>query len=187
MSHVHNGLLVCHTTIIDNQFIVISQCVAHGHLQLTGESFFIVCKGVAQYEFSFVYLFGIPNSCMSSCRSSVKVIGTVVDSQTVFFSVHCEFTLANTVAIATNKGREEWFGTCYYVLDIVVSLNNVGNFTIAVRYHYRHKSTTIVGDVYFHSIIVHESVQVSLFSLYNGLKIFTLQTRDVLWCHGCFV
>ena len=40
--HVHNGLLVGCSAIVDNQFVVFCERILDGHLQFAGESFFVI-------------------------------------------------------------------------------------------------------------------------------------------------
>ena len=62
-------------------------------------------------------------------------------------------------------------------------LNNVCHLAVFVRNHDGYNSTTIVCDGYFVALVVSEDVQISLFPIDGGLKIFTFQTTDVF----CFV
>ena len=40
----------------------------------------------------------------------MEVVGAVVDGEIVLFTVDCEFTLADAVAVAAYQCAEEWLG-----------------------------------------------------------------------------
>ena len=120
---------------------------------------------------------------MTTGRASMQGVGAVVDCQAVFFSVHGEFALANTVAVAANQGRKERFGGFHYALNAVVALNDIGHIALAVGNHDADKRTTIVGNTYLHAIIVDQCEQIRLFALYDGLEILSLQAGNELFLH----
>ena len=113
----------------------------------------------------------------------MKVVGSIVDREAVLLAVHGELATTNAVAISAHKGRKEWFGTAQTILDAVMALYDICHFAISVWYHDGYKRTTIIGYAYFHALSIGQSVQVSLFALYHGLKVFALQAGNQILLH----
>jgi len=131
-----------------------------------------------------ILLFGIPNAGVETRGPSVEVVGTIVDGQVVvFYSIQRELALADAVAIATDEGGEEWFGTFDDSLDVVVPLNNVSELAIFVWNHDGHEGASIVRYRHFMTLFVDKREQICLLALDSGLKIFAFQPRKRAYFH----
>ena len=136
--HVHNGLLVGGSAVVNNQLVILAEAILDGHLQLAGESFLVISRNVAENQFAIVNLFCIPNTCMETSGTSVQMVGTIVDSKVVFLTVHNKLSLADTVAVTANQGAEEWLGAIDNTLDTVMSLYNIGHLAFLIWNHDGH-------------------------------------------------
>ena len=74
----------------------------------------------------------------------MKVVGTVVESQLVFFAIKRKLSLADTVAPSANKGREVGLVTAGELLNAVMSLNDVSYFAILIGDHNCTNGTSII-------------------------------------------
>ena len=108
---------------------------------------------------------------MEAGRSSVKVVGTIVDGEAVFLSVQFELAVADAVSVASNECGEERLGRSHTVINTIMSLNHIGKTTIAVRDHDGHERAAIVRDGDFHAVGVVEEEEVCFFSLNLLLKV----------------
>ena len=112
---IYNSSFVGGSTVFDDQCIFLFfESISHFYFQISGESLFSVGRYVIEDDRVFVYLVGIPHTCMKTGRSSVQGVGAVVDCQRVLFGVEGEFPFGDAVAITTDGGAQEWFGTIYY-------------------------------------------------------------------------
>ena len=98
-----------------------------------------------------VYLLCIPHASVETGGSTMQVVRTIIHSKAIFFAIKCELSVADTIAIASNKCAKEWFWRVDAVVDVIVSLNDVGIVAIAVGHHDGHKGTSIVCYSYFHA------------------------------------
>ena len=146
--HVDHSFFVGLAAIVDNQLVIVGPCVAHSHAQLAGEPFLVVGRHIAQHERLLINLFSIPDAGMETSGASVQVVGTIVDGQVILLAVEVELALGDTVAVAADEGTEERLGAVDDAVNVVVTLDNVGNVAIAVGYHNRNNGTAIVGDAY---------------------------------------
>ena len=181
--HVHDGLLVGRAAVVDDKLIVIGERVLHRHAQFTGESLLIVGKRIAQYQFLVIDLLGIPHAGMTAGGTAMQVVHAIVAGQRVFLAIHGKLTLADAVAVATDEGREERFGTVDHLVDVGMSLDDVGKVAVTVGHHDSHHGTAVVGHLDLNAIVITQCVEVSLFSLYYGLKVFALQARQICLFH----
>ena len=116
----------------------------------------------------------------------MQVVRTVVECQLVLLAVQRELTFADTVAPATNQGREVGLVTAGELLDTIMTLDNVSNVTILVGHHDGHNGTTIVRDGYLIALTVTKDVQVGLLTVDRGLEVFSLQTTQIrIFCNVC--
>ena len=106
----------------------------------------------------------------------MEVIGSVVDRKVILLAIELELTTANAVAVAAHQGRKERFGGIDAVVDIVVSLNHVGQFATAVRHHDSDNRAAIVGDSYFVTFDIAKQKQVYFFSADLLLKVGGLES-----------
>ena len=109
----------------------------------------------------------------------MKGVRTVVDGQLILFAVQRELSTADTVAVSSDECRQKRLWAVNYILDIVVSLNNVGNFSILIGHHDCYNGSTVVGDCNLISESVSQYVQIGFLSVDSGLKVFTLQATEV--------
>ena len=65
----------------------------------------------------------------------MKAVRAIVDGKVVFLSVELEMAAANAIAISSDKSRQIRLRRVYYVLNVVVSLYNVGAISVLVRHH----------------------------------------------------
>ena len=76
-------------------------------------------------------------------------VGAVVHEQLILLSVELELATADAVAIASDECRKIGFRTVDDILDVVVSLDNVGHIAILVRNHDGYNGTTIICYSHF--------------------------------------
>ena len=128
-----------------------------------------------------MYLHGIPNMGVETCRTAMEMVVSIVDSQLVLFAVEGELAVLDAVAEASDENTEERLGRVDDILDVVMSLNHVGMLAVLVGNHDCHDGTTIVGDSYFITLVVFQNEKVGLLSIYGSLKICSFQTTDIFW------
>ena len=85
-------------------------------------------------------------------------VGAVVDSQLIVFAVQNELSLGNAVAVAADKGRAVRLWGVDDILNVVVTLNDVGYLTVFVGYHDCYNGTAIVGNCDFKAFAVLQDV-----------------------------
>ena len=83
-------------------------------------------------------------------------IGEVVDGELVLFSVQCEFSFGDAVAIASDSSAEEGFRAVDNVVYAVVSEDNVCIFSIFIRYHDSENGASVISYGDFHSLFIFE-------------------------------
>ena len=181
---IDKGGLVCSGLVFDGQFVIVSLTVDDRHFEVSRETFLPVLRKVVQTKCLCIQLFGIPYAGVETRGSSVEVVGTVVDGEiVVFYAVQRELSLADSVAVAADERREEWFGTFDDALDAVVPLNDVSELAISVWNHNGHEGTSIVRNRHFMTLFVDKREQISLLALDSGLKIFAFQPRKSAYFH----
>ena len=154
---IYNSSFVGGCTVFDDQCIFLFfESISHFYFQISGESLFSVGRYIVEDDRAFVYLVGIPHTCMKTGRSSVQGVGAVVDCQRVLFGVEGEFPFGDAVTITTDGGAEEWFGTIYYMVYAVVSEDNVGIFPVFVRDHDGENGTAVICYSNFHPFFIFE-------------------------------
>ena len=158
--HVHHRLLVGRSLIVDNEFVVVGQRVHHGHRQLAGEALLIIRRHVAQHERMAVDLLCVPHAGVKSRGAAVQVVRPVVHGEVVLLAVEREATLADAVAVAAYERAEERFGRIEAVVDIIVSLDNVGIVAVAVGHHDSHERAAVVGNGHFHAVFISQEKQI---------------------------
>ena len=178
--HVDDGFLVCETDVVNHEVAIICPSVSHLHIELARETFFHVGSHIVKFYCILCNLLCIPHTSMETCRSSVQSVWSIVDGKAVLFSIKSEFSLANTVAIASDKGRKKWFWTGDYIVDVVVTLYHVCNISISVWNHYSYKCSTIVCYCNFVACFVCQDVEVCLLSVNHFLEICSLQSRKIV-------
>ena len=114
----------------------------------------------------------------------MQAVRTIIDRQLILLAMQLEASLANAVAVSSDKCREIRLWRIYYIVDIVVTLNNVGSITISIRNHNSNQSASIVRDSHFITFTVSQDVEVGFFTGYCRLKVGSLQSTDV-FCLGC--
>ena len=144
-------------TIFDYQCIFFFfQAINHFNLQIAGETFFAVGWNIIELDYIFSQLVGIPNAGVKTGRSSVQGVGSVVDGELVLFSVQCEFSFGDAVAIASDSSAEEGFRAVDNVVYAVVSEDNVCIFSIFIRYHDSENGASVISYGDFHSLFIFE-------------------------------
>ena len=101
--HIDGRLLVRCAAIVDDEFIFFRKAVLHVHVQFAREAFLVVGRDVTQNEFVLVDLLCIPDTCMESRWTSMKMIRAIVNSKVVIFAIHYKLTFADAVAITSNE------------------------------------------------------------------------------------
>ena len=111
-------------------------------------------------------------------------VRTIVDGQLIVLAAQTELAAANAVAKAPDEGRQIRLCVIDGVLDVVISLNNVGNVAIPVRNHDGYDGSTVIGDGYLVAKTVFEYKQIGVFPIDSGLKVLSLQATEI-FCFDC--
>ena len=106
----------------------------------------------------------------------MQVVGTVVDCEVIFLTVHRETTFTDAVAIPADKSTQKRFGRMNAAVYVVVPLDDIGHMAVAVGHHDCHEGTTVVGDGYFHSVTVCQDKQIRFPAVYLFLEVFSFQS-----------
>lgn len=146
VGHIDYGLLVGSALVVDHEFVVIGEGEHDGHLELAREAFFIISTGISHYDSMIVDLLSIPHTSVEACWATMEVVGAIIDGKAIFLAVELELATADAVAITSHEGGEERLWTAEAVVDVVVTLNDVGQMAITVGYHNGYDGTAIIGD-----------------------------------------
>ena len=118
---------------------------------------------------------------MEACGAAVKVVGTVVDGQFVIDNtVDLELSLADAVAIATDKRGEERLRTLYDALNGVVALNDIGALAVAVGNHQRYNASAEVGNARLDALLVGQRVQLHGLFVDHSVELGRIKAREGL-------
>ena len=142
---VDDGLFVGGCHVFDNQLILIGKRVNNCDFYFTRKTFFAIGARVFKYKRLVVHLTGIPHAGVPAALAAMQAVGTVVDGQLVFLAVELELTFGNAVAVAADERREVGFGRVDDILNIVVSLNDIGQSALAVGYHNGNDGASVIG------------------------------------------
>ena len=85
-----------------------------------------------------------------------EVINLDYPGELVLFSVQCEFSFGDAVAIASDSSAEEGFRAVDNVVYAVVSEDNVCIFSIFIRYHDSENGASVISYGDFHSLFIFE-------------------------------
>ena len=69
-----------------------------------------------------------------------------------------EFAFTNSITVATNEGRKIGFRAADDILYIVMSLYDIGLYTISIRNHNCNQCTTIIGNSHHVATIIFQEV-----------------------------
>ena len=114
----------------------------------------------------------------------MQTVGTVVDGQHILLAVKLESAFADAVAISANQRGEIRLRGVDDILNVVMTLNDVGSDTVFVGNHDGYNSPTVVGNGYLIAILISQNEKICLLSVDGGLKIFAFQTTNVV-CLRC--
>ena len=114
--------LVGSGSVFDYQSVCfVLQAIGHFYFQVAGEAFFAVGRCVVEDDGCRIGLYSIPYACVEACGTTVQGVGAVVDGQLVFFAIQGELSFGNSVAVSSDGGVQEGFGTVDDAFNIVVS------------------------------------------------------------------
>ena len=79
---VDDCLFVGCSLVVYFQFIVIGECVDDSDVKVTGEALFAIGREIVEFQCLFINEFRIPDTCMITCGTAVKVVRTIVGYST---------------------------------------------------------------------------------------------------------
>ena len=179
IGEVDQCLFVSGGTVVDAEFVVVSERVGHFHIYIAGESFFSVGRQIMEDDVRIVMCHNVPYTFMESGGSSVERIRTIVDGQRIFFSVKNKLSVGNAVAVSSDGRAEAIYRTVDQMFQGVMPLDDVCKTTFLVRGKQRQDGGSVVGDSHFHASLIAEDVKVGVFPVDGGLEIFALQARTI--------
>ena len=93
--------------------------------------------------------------------TTVQAVGAVVNGKLVAFTVECELTFCDAVAITTDKGSEvATFGTELLVVgNVVVTEADIRHVAVLVRHHDADDASTEVGEAHLHAVLVGNDIE----------------------------
>ena len=113
----------------------------------------------------------------------MEVIGAVVDGEVVDFAIEVKLSMADTIAIAPHQSREEGFGRVDTIVNVVVSLNDIGQVALTVGYHNGYDSAAIICDCHFVAIRIAQEEEIHLLSTNFLLEIGCFKSADCFIFH----
>ena len=139
-----------------------------------------------EHEGVVVHLLRRPHAGVEALLAAMEgvVVITVVEGHLIFLAVQVELTVGDAVAITTNEGGKIRLGRIDDVLNVVVSLNDIGTLSVLIGNHDGNDCSTIVGDGHLIAETILEDKKICLVSVHSGLKVFALQATDIT-CFGC--
>ena len=168
LGEVHRRRFVGGGMVVDDQGVLVGQCVGYGDLQVAGVVFFHVFCEIGQHELVFCGVeFCIPNDFIKTDGSAVQVVPNAIFLQFIILAVERKTTVGDAVAVATDKGTEVGLVDGIHVtFDAVVAEYDVGKFSVTVSNENRRDDGPVVGDLDGHAAVVRERVEL------DGVEIF---------------
>ena len=173
IGHIYDGRLIRFCFIADIDGIIVRQF----HQNFTGnvarETFFTIFCHISQFQFLRIGLYCIKHPVLESLRTAMQTMTVIILRQLILCTVQCEFTLIDTVGITTDacsKVRR----LADIILNRIEAEHYITHLSVFVGYHHRNNTATEVRNANFHVVLVTQSEQISLLSIYFCLE-FTLQ------------
>ena len=184
VGEIYDGFLVGSGHVFYHKFVVIGECKGHHHLQLARKSFLTVRACIFHYNGLLAHLIGIPYLFIKAYVASVQVVRTVVCCQLIILAMQMELAFADAVAITAYQCRQIWLRRVDDILNVVMSLYDVGYLAIFIRNHNSYDGTTIISHRHLVTGSILKNIEVCFLTLDSGLEVFSLQATKVL-CFFC--
>ena len=107
-------------------------------------------------------------------------VGTIVDGYEILLSFEIEVPFSDAVAHTPNEGGEVGLLGVKYVMNVIVTHDDISVVAVSVGNHNGYHGTSIVGDGYFVTLAIAQNEEICLLAVDGGLKVFAFQATKVV-------